>query len=280
VPAALYLLALAGLFVSMARPVATVRVPKEQATVVLVMDVSGSMNATDVQPSRLTAAQNAAKAFVGQLPKRFKVGLVVFSTTATTLTRPTTDRPLVTGGLDSLLARGGTAMGDAIQEGLIVARGGQIPAPAQGGAQATPAPQPEPAKGPPAVLLLLSDGASTVGRSPLDVADDAHRQGVSIYTVALGTQTGVVEVPDRTGIRRRVRVPPDETTLQRIADVTDGRFFKAPSDKELQAVYKELGSRIGFEKGEQEITALFSAGAVVLLLGGGILSLLWLNRFP
>jgi Ca-activated chloride channel family protein len=130
------------------------------------------------------------------------------------------------------------------------------------------------------VLLLLSDGASTSGTSPLEAAAQARREGVPVYTVALGTSEGVIELPDRNGVSRVVPVPPDEATLRQIADVTGARAFRAPNERELNAVYRHLGTRIGFERAEREVTALFSAAAAVLLLGGGVLSLLLLNRFP
>jgi Ca-activated chloride channel family protein len=276
VPAALYLIALSTLLVSLARPQATVQVPKEQATVVLLVDVSGSMNATDVQPSRLASAQQAAKTFAERVPRKFKIGVVAFSSTAETVTPPTTDRDRIRDSVDALQARGGTAMGDAITRALETARLSAADA------KTPPAPgkQPVPGDTPPTVLLLLSDGANTIGEDPLAAAMKAHQRGVSVFTVALGTQTGVVELPDRTGLIRRVPVPPDESTLRRIAEITDARFFRAPNDRELNAVYKELGSRIGFERAPQEVTALFSAAAALLLLAGGALSLLWLNRFP
>jgi Ca-activated chloride channel homolog len=287
-PAALYLLALATLLVSLARPQSVVLVPKEQATIVMVIDVSGSMNATDVEPTRLLAAQQAANSFLENLPAKFRVGLVSFSATAQTLTRPTTDRDAVRDALSSLHADGGTAMGDAIERGLEAKR----PAPAQAdrpkgkpGSQPTPTTPPAEAqptgKEPPVVMLLLSDGANTVGKKqPMDAAEEAKQLRVPIFTIALGTDSGVVEVPDETGQPRRIPVPPDKVTLRRVADVTGGKFFTAPSNRDLKGVYRDLGSRIGFVKERQEVTVVFAAGALLLLVAGGALSLAWFNRFP
>jgi Ca-activated chloride channel homolog len=286
-PAVLYLLALATLLVSLARPQSTVLVPKEQATVVMIIDVSGSMNATDVEPTRLVAAQQAANSFLENLPAKFRVGLVSFSATAQTLTRPTTDRDAVRDALSSLHAEGGTAMGDAIDRGLEAKRPPppQVDRPrAKPGAQPTPTVPPaeaQPGKEPPVVMLLLSDGANTVGKKqPMEAADEAKRLQVPVFTIALGTDSGVVEVPDESGQPRRIPVPPDKVTLRRIADTTGGKFFTAPSNRDLKGVYRDLGSRIGFVKERQEVTVVFAAGALLLLVAGGALSLAWFNRFP
>jgi Ca-activated chloride channel homolog len=290
-PALLYLLALSALILALARPQAIVLVPKEQAIVMLVMDVSGSMNATDVTPTRLVAAQRAASSFVDQLPAKFRVGLVTFASTAQTLVRPTTDQVAVQDALASLQAEAGTAMGDAIQRALEVKR----PPPPPTTRPGRPASAPSPSRPPPVdadtpmVILLLSDGASTTGRArPLDAAADAKRLGVAIYAialgtdtgvVALGTDTGVVDAPDQSGQTRRIPVPPDRTTLQQLAQQTGGRSYDAPSSRDLNSVYDDLGSKIAFVKQPQEITVAFTATAVLLLAAGGMLSLLWFNRF-
>lgn len=283
VPAALFLLALAALLTSLARPQAVIQVPKEQATVVLVIDVSGSMNATDVHPTRLDSAREAAGSFVEMVPEQFRIGLVTFSTAAQTLSPPTTDREIVLAGLQSMRARGGTAMGDAIEQALeLTALTPGQPAPAPPDPQAPPGSTPPEADedAPPRVILLLSDGASSAGRPPLEVATEAQAQGVNVFTVALGTPQGTVELPGSNGLPRTVPVPPDEPTLQQIAEMTDGQFFKAPSDEELRQVYEDLGSRIGYESEHQEITVVLSATAAVLMMVGALLSVLWLNRFP
>ena len=279
-PALLYLLALPALIVALARPQATVLVPKEQTTVMLVMDVSGSMDATDVAPTRLTAAQRAASNFVDQLPARFQVGLVTFGSTAQTLVPPTTDQGAVQDALTSLQAQGGTALGDGIQRALEVKR----PSTTRPGspASAPPPSRPAPAEADtPMVILMLSDGASTSGRTqPLDAGAAARQLGVAIYAVALGTDTGTVDTPDIRGQPRRIPAPPDRTTLRRLAEQTGGRAYDAPSSRDLKSVYDEVGSTIGFVRQRQEMTVAFTATAVVLLAAGGILSLLWFNRLP
>jgi Ca-activated chloride channel homolog len=283
-PAALYLLALTMLLLALARPQAVALVPREQATVVLVMDVSGSMNATDVQPTRLTAAQQSAVGFLGQLPAKFRVGLVSFSSTAQILTRPTTDRDAVRNAILSLRAEGATAMGDGIERALELKR---PPAPPgstttlPGAAPPSTAP-PNPGADLPMVILLLSDGANTQGRTqPLDAARHARQLNVPIYTIALGTDTGMVDIPDeQTGQLRRIPVPPDRFTLRRIAEATNARSFNAPSSKDLKTIYQDLGSKIGFVKQRQEVTVGFAAGALLLLVAGAGMALVWFGRFP
>jgi Ca-activated chloride channel homolog len=278
-PPAFYLLALAALAISMARPQAVTLVPKEQATVMLVMDVSGSMNATDVQPTRMVAAQQSATTFVQELPKKLRVGVVSFASTAQTLTRPTTDRVAVYEAIATLHAEGATAMGDGIERALDVKRppGG----PVTQGLQSAPTPAVPADSQLPMVVLLLSDGANTQGKvRPMDAAAHAKALGVPVFTIALGTDQGMVDVPNETGQLQRVPVPPDELTLQRIADVTGARFFAAPSDRELKSIYRELGSKIGFVKERQEVTGLFAAAALLLMVAGMTLSLGWFSRFP
>lgn len=282
VPPALYLLALAALLVSLARPQALALVPKEQATVVLVMDVSGSMNATDVAPTRLVSSQRAATLFVEKLPEKFRVGIVSFASTAQTLTRPTTDRVAVYEAIDSLHAEGATAMGDGIERALDVKR---PPTPPSSGSTARPSPSPPAPQGEadeaPLVVLLLSDGANTQGRTqPMEAAADAKALGVPVFTIALGTDRGMVDVPDETGNLRRIPVPPDTLTLQRIAETTGARFFAAPSSSDLKEVYRELGSKIGFVKEQQEITVVFAATGLLFLVAGATMSLVWFSRFP
>ena len=281
-PPAFYLLALAALLISLARPQALALVPKEQATIILVMDVSGSMNATDVEPTRLVSSQRAAKTFVEQLPEKFRVGIVSFASTAQTLTRPTTDRAAVHGAIESLHAEGATAMGDGIERALEVKR---PPQPPSTGTTVRPAPGPEGQQGAaedaPLVVLLLSDGANTQGRAqPMEAAADAKELGVPVFTIALGTDQGMVDVPDETGNLRRIPVPPDKLTLQRIAETTGARFFAAPSSRDLKGVYRELGSKIGFVKEKQEVTVVFAATGLLFLVAGAAMSLVWFSRFP
>jgi Ca-activated chloride channel family protein len=290
VPPVLYLAALAALLIGVARPERTVSVPKEEATVMLVTDISGSMNATDVSPTRLAAAQKSANELLDQLPKTFRVGLISFSNTVNTLVPPTTDREAVKSALAGLQPKGGTAMGDALMTALEdLQAANATPTPAAGPrTQGTPAPTPTPAPSktsggaPTNVVVLLSDGANTLGQaSPSDAANAAAEQGVPIYTIALGTPDGVAQVEDpSTGRVRSVRVPPDPQTLQEIAETTGAKSFAAPSAADLETVYKDIGSRIGHEDKETEIAYQFAGLGALLLVTAAGLSLLWFNRFP
>jgi len=280
-PAALYMLAIAALVFALARPERDTRVPREEATVILVMDVSGSMLATDVQPTRLAAAQEAAITLIDKLPAKFRVSLVSFSTGVTVNVSPTDDHQAVKDAVLQLRSKGGTAMGDAMMAALDIARP-QQPAVLPGAAPTpTPAPSGNHAEELPVVVVLLSDGANTAGNAqPLDAAAEARDLSVPFFTVAVGTQEGIAEVEDNAGRLRRVRVPPDEETLQQVADITGGNFFSAPSEKELKSVYAELGSRIGYDTEQREVTYWFAGlGAALVLVAGG-LSLAWFNRFP
>lgn len=290
-PALLYLVAIAALIVALARPNVVTSSPREQATVVLVTDISGSMNATDVDPTRLLAAEKAADILLDKLPKGFRVSLVSFSNGVNILVPPTDDKDQVRAALDTLHANGGTAMGDAIVQAVDVAR--PLPQADNNGAPGatpaaspTPTPTPVPSNNgsggpPPAVIVLLSDGANSTGQAqPLDAAQVAKDRGVPIFTVALGTPDGVVDVIDNTGRRRRIAVPPDPETLQQVADITGGKFFDAPSAGDLQQVYNDLGSKIGFIDEEHEITYWFAGAAAALVVLAGGLGLWWFNRFP
>jgi Ca-activated chloride channel homolog len=280
VPPALYLLALTALLIGLARPQHTVQVPRETASVMLTTDVSGSMQATDVQPSRLRAAQDAAGTFIDKVPAKFRVGLVTFSQTAQVVAPPTTDRELVKEGIDSLTANGGTAMGDALDLSLRSLRPG-----ARGAGQtadtARPV-RPAPAgRERPAAILLLSDGASTSGtRSPLEVARRAKALKVPISTVALGTPDGRLDITDQFGNTQSIPVPPDRAALQQIAKLSGGKYFSAPDAGALDDIYKSLGSKLGFIKQRHELTYAFAGAGLALMLAGGLLSLVWFSRFP
>jgi Ca-activated chloride channel family protein len=291
----LYLAAIAALGVALARPSMTVAVPREEATIVLAMDVSRSMRATDVEPTRLAAAQKAASDFVDQLPESFRVGLVVFSTEARTLVNPTTDRTVIHEALDSLVANGGTALGDAIATSLdaadLVGRGvdaGPAASPSaspDGSPSASPdgSPSASPSTDQPPLMatVLLSDGANSTGElEPLEAADRAAALGVPVYTIALGTAEGVVDIPNDQGQLETVPVPPDPETLAAVAEATGARFFDAPSAGDLAQIYESLGSRVGFTHEQQEVTQLFAAAALAFVLAGAGLAAHWFNRFP
>ena len=275
IPPALYLLALAALALAIARPHELVNVAKREATVVLATDSSGSMQATDVKPTRLGAAKNAAKAFADDTPGKVKLGFISFNSTSQLLAPPTSDKGRVKAAIDTLRPGGGTAIGSAIQTSLAALK----PALDANAKKNGPGAKGK-SKAPPAVVVLLSDGKNTTGLPPGRAARLAMDQNVPIYTVALGTQSAVVQVADPVGGFRTVQVPPDRRALRQIADTTGGKFFATADADKLGAIYKSLGSRIGFRKERRELTAAFAAGGLALMMLGGAFSLFWFGRLP
>jgi Ca-activated chloride channel homolog len=264
-PLAILLVALAAMVVGVARPHATVSVAREEATIILAVDVSRSMKATDVQPTRLTAARLAARAFLRRIPEKFRVGVVSFASRATVAIPPTEDRALVASTLDALRPGEGTAIGDAV---VLSARLGRNQRASDGSL-------------PPRAVLLISDGAPDGGNiSPQVAARQARRAGVPVYTVVVGTPNGVVEEEVTGGLRRIIRVPARPETLQQIARDTRGEFFTATNDEGLRAVYEQLGSKLGHRKESREVTDFFAGGSAMLLLAGGALSAFWFRRVP
>jgi Ca-activated chloride channel family protein len=284
VPPALFLLALTLLCFAVARPQRSTLVASDKATVILVVDVSGSMHATDVKPSRLGAAQAAVRTFLEHVPKRVRVGLIAFSSEPEVAAPPSTDRELVRQSvdqLDFLQAYGGTALGDALAAAVEL---GRKTIREQTGPQtiAYTASKPNSLVS----ILFLSDGKQTRGLlQPLDGAQRAKAAGIPVYTVALGTPNGVLTTPfggfgGGTGQGRRIPVPPDPATLSSIAKLTGGKFFTARSADALQSAYKELGSKLGRVPGRKEVTNEAVALAALVLLAAGILSALWAPRLP
>jgi Ca-activated chloride channel family protein len=263
-PLAILLVALTALIVGVARPHANVTVRREEATVLLAIDVSRSMGASDVPPTRLRAAQTAAEEFVANVPKKFRVGVVSFSTRAQVAVAPTADRELVRAAIESLHPGEGTAIGDAVA--LSASLG-----------------QRQRADGvvPPTSVLLISDGARDGGsRTPQAAARRAKALHVPVYTILLGTPAGVVRHTLPGGYTEILRVPASAQTLQQIARITGGEFFTASNDKRLGAVYDQLRSRLGHKKTSREITDFFAGGSALLLLAGGALSAFWFRRVP
>jgi Ca-activated chloride channel homolog len=244
-PALLAVLAVLALSLAVARPEMERDVPRERATVVLAIDVSGSMAADDVSPYRLRAAQDAALRFADRIPRAYQVGLVSFSGGASVIVPPTTDRDQLRAGIESLVPQGATAIGDAIGASL------QSIQESQGGAA-----RPEAAR-----ILLLSDGSNTQGISVGEAVDRAQAAEVPVFTVALGTADG--RLPDGR------RVPPDTAALAEIAERTGGQSFESRDSESVAEVYERLGSFIGTERIPQEVTAWFAGAALLLLAGAG-----------
>ncbi len=277
-PVAILLVGLAAMIVGVARPHATVSVPREEATVILAMDVSRSMKAKDVEPTRLEAARAAAEGFLVQVPEKFRVGVVSFATRAAVGVPPTHDRALVEAALDSLTPGEGTAIGDAVALSVRVGQPKQPPG--EEGAEEGAGGEEEVVV-PPRAIVLISDGAQDGGSvEPVKAAEEAKERGIPVYTVLVGTPAGVVEERLTGGFERIIRVPPSPETLQMLADATGGEFFTALDDERLKEVYEELGSRLGEREESREITDVFAGAASVLLLLGGALSAFLFRRAP
>jgi Ca-activated chloride channel homolog len=301
---AVFLLALATLCAALSRPHMHRLVVNDHATVVLVLDVSGSMEAQDVKPTRLAAAQKALHTFLAKVPARLKVGLVLFAGEAEVATPPTTDHALVAQAVDDanyFRGFGGTAIGDAIatavqvglrSAGLSGSSVSTLPASRSLAAYVTAKPR---AASTLVSILFLSDGHQTRGvLQPLAGADKARAAGIPVYTVALGT-TGNTHLADGFfggggggggfpggggfGFGAGA-LAPDPKTLSAIAKITGGEFFRARTARALDDAYNALGSKLGETHGTKEVTDLFSFGAALLLIGAGVLSALWAPRLP
>lgn len=258
---ALLLIGLSVLSVGVARPAATVRVPRDRATVMMAIDVSLSMQATDVLPTRIQAAQSAAKTFVGLLPSKINLGLVAFGGNASVLVPPTLDRDSVKAAIDKLQLQESTAIGEAVFTCLdaINVFG-----------QATTAKGDAP---PPARIVLLSDGANNKGRSVDEAATAAKKASVGVSTIAFGTDTGTVTYGGET-----IPVPADKATLSALAKATGGAYHAAASAQELESVYRNLGSQIGYTTSHRDISWRFLVVGVLFTLAAACTSLLWSGR--
>ncbi|MFA7665387.1 MAG: VWA domain-containing protein [Burkholderiaceae bacterium] len=307
-PPALFLIALGLMLVAAARPTAVVTLPFAHETVVLAMDVSGSMRAADVAPSRMVAAQEAARAFIAAQPRSTRIGVVTFGGSAALIQPPTDDRTELLAALERFDFQRGTAVGSGLlvslktifpeieidlsrrdprpgagpRSGASGARSGPggVPggtAPSLPGTSSTPdtaAPTVPPGSYTSAVIILLTDGQTTTGPDPIAAAWMAAERGVRVYTVGVGTPNGEILVGD--GWSMRVRL--DEEALKAIAAITLGEYFHAGTAEDLKKVYESLTSQIALETGETEVTALFTAGAALLMILSALLSLIWFKR--
>ncbi|MDQ3724053.1 MAG: VWA domain-containing protein [Actinomycetota bacterium] len=262
VPLVVYALALTVLILALAKPQATVAVAVERASIMLTTDYSGSMQATDVPPTRLQAARAAAERFLEQVPDAVRVGLVAFNQNARLAESPTTDRSAVRAAIATLQPSGGTATGEALALSLgVLTRQTD-----------------EEGRRVPSAIILLSDGKSVRGRPPTRIAQRAKDLKIPIYTVTLGTPSGTITVTRSDGTTVTRPVPPDRAESSDVARISGGRAYTADTAEDLSAVYDALGSRIGYRDEKREITAAFSGGALALLAGGALLSLHWFRR--
>ncbi len=290
VPPVLMLIALTLMLIAIARPQAVVLLPSQHETIILAMDVSGSMRATDVLPSRIAAAQEAARAFVNEQPSRTRVGIVSFAGTAAVVQPPTKNREDIIAAIDRFQLQRGTAVGS----GILVSLKTIFPEAEfdlrswnPRGDQSRSAPIDKAGKGdkpdvkavPPgsyvsAAIILLTDGQTTTGPDPLEAARMAAERGVRVFTVGIGTEKG--EMIGAEGWSMRVRL--DEAALKNIANITQGEYFYAGTATDLRKVYETLNSKLVFEQKQSEITALFSAAAALVALVAALLSMLWFGR--
>ncbi len=258
-----FLLAIGTLVIAFAKPTHDEKIPRERATVIVAIDTSLSMQADDITPTRIQAVKTAATSFVNQLPPKINLGVVAFDGDARLLVAPTTDRSKARTAINGLQLNEGTAIGeavftslDAIKQTVTVDDSGQKI---------------------PARIVLMSDGKTTVGRSNDAATAAAKKAGVPISTIAFGTDHGEITVPESPD---PIPVPVDKQALQDIAQQTDGTFFTAASASQLQKVYSDIGSSIGFDVEQREITSWFVGAALVFLLGTAAMSLAWFSRLP
>jgi Ca-activated chloride channel family protein len=269
-PVAIFLLGVAAFLLGFARPHATLSERSEEATVVLAIDTSHSMGANDVRPTRLAAAEASARRFLTDLPKKYRVAVVAFSSRAQLVAPPSTNRQFVNTALAALRVGQGTALGDGIATSVKIAT-----APPLGSVR------PKGQAPPPAAVLVISDGAQDGGRIRLaDAVSQARKAKVPVFTAVLGTAAGVLTVPHIGGFVERIQVPPNPTALRNVAAQTGGSFFAAPTQDDLKPVYADLRSRLGKTNKDEEITVAFAAAGALFLLVGGGLSALWFRRVP
>jgi Ca-activated chloride channel family protein len=288
VPPILFLLAIAAMLLAAARPLATITLPSRQQTLILAMDVSGSMRATDVKPNRMVAAQEAAKSFIADLPRHVRVGIVAFAGSAQVTQLPTVNRDDLTAAIDSFQLQRGTATGNGIMMSLATLfPDAGIDIAALGPRDGARPLRADPAKPPPkeftpvepgsynsAAIIMLTDGQRTTGVDPLDAAKMAAERGVRVYTVGIGTVDG--ETIGFEGWSMRVRL--DEETLKSVAQRTQAEYFYAGTAADLKKVYETLSTRLTVEKKETEVSGLFALVGAVLALLSATLSLWWLGR--
>jgi len=290
IPSALFLVALTILLVALARPQTVVSLPRLEGTIILAFDVSGSMAADDVKPTRLAAAKSAARAFVQRQPSTVQIGVVSFSDGGFAIQAPTNNQDAVLAAINRLTPQRGTSLARGIEASLnaIAAGTGQALTPAEGGSKSlrlssnrtqTPAPTPTPVpKGTytSAVIVLLSDGENTQSPDPLAAAQTAANRGVRIDTVGVGSTAGATLHIDGFTVRSRL----DEDTLRRISQLTGGAYYSAANAVDLRTIYANLDPQLVIKPQKTEVTSLFAGAGILVLMIGGTLSLLWLGRVP
>jgi Ca-activated chloride channel family protein len=266
--------------ISLARPQTVVSLPREEGIVILAFDVSGSMAADDLEPTRIEAAKAAAQEFVQRQPSSVQIGVVAFSEGGLAVQAPTNDQEAILASINRLAPQRSTSIGQGILMALntIAISNGQMPD-AESDPSATPVPTPTPVpRGTytPAVILLLTDGENTAPPDPFEAAQAAADRGVRIYAIGLGSAAGTTLTVDGFTVHTQL----DEATLQTIADLTDGEYYNAEDEEELRTIYETLTPQWVIKPEKMEVTSMFAGASILLLLSGGLFSLLWFSRLP
>ena len=280
IPPALFLAGLTILLIALARPQTVVSLPRVEGTVILAFDVSGSMAADDLKPTRMEAAKAAARDFVQRQPPSVQIGVVAFSDSGFAVQAPTNDQEAILAAINRLTPQRGTSLGQGILASLntIAARRGASPAPLQqpdADARTTPTPVPE-GTYTSAVIVLLTDGENNEAPDPLAAAQAAADRGVRIYTVGIGSAAGTTLHVNGFTVHTQL----DEAMLQQIAQLTDGAYYNAENEEDLRTIYENLDPQLVIKPEKMEVTALFAGAGILVLLIGGTCSLLWFSRLP
>jgi Ca-activated chloride channel family protein len=276
IPAALYVLAIGALIIALARPEATIPVPSNSGTIVLSIDVSGSMFAEDVEPNRMEATKNAVREFVEKQPEGVKIGVVSFSDFGALVAPPNEDRKQALEAIRRLRPQRGTNIGAGLSVALDAIYEDQAAADVPVTNNPVPTPTPSPGDVPPASIVLVSDGQSNTGPDPLEIANEAAKAGIKVYTVGIGTEEGtVLQIQGRNVFTRL-----DETTLRGMAEATGGRYFNAQDEGDLRQIYDDLSRERVLEDKETEVTFAFAGAALIFSMLAGGLGLAWFNRLP
>jgi Ca-activated chloride channel family protein len=280
IPPALFLAGLTILLIALARPQTVVSLPRIEGTVILGFDISGSMAADDLKPTRMEAAKAAARAFVQHQPSTVQIGIVAFSDGGFAVQAPTNDQEAILATINRLTPQRGTSVGQGILASLnTIAANAEQASPLDSNLTPTPSPTPTPVpKGTytPAVIVLLTDGENNEAPDPLDAAQAAADRGVRIYTVGIGSEAGTTLHVEGFTVHTRL----DEATLQQISQLTDGAYYNAENEEELRAIYENLNPELVIKPEKMEVTSIFAGAGILVLLLGGTYSLLWFSRLP
>jgi len=281
IPPVLFLFAIGIMIIALARPQTVVSLPRLEGTVMLAFDVSGSMKADDIKPTRIAAARDAAKAFVQKQPVTVQVGVVAFSDSGISVQAPTSAKQEVLDALDRLTPQRGTSLANGITASINAIEVVQHPAPPKYYSNVTPQPTPSPTPVPqgtytPAAIVLISDGENNENPDPMLAAKAAADRGIRIYTVGIGSPQGADLHIDGFIIHSQL----DEQMLKGISDETGGTYYNAQTAQDLTKVYDDLGKTLVVKPEQTEVTSIFAGLSIVILIIGGVFSLMWFSRLP